>query len=114
MRMRLLAPAVVYLGILTLSSLPSDDLSMLPSGLSWLGHAIEYAVLGAALRWALDDRSAATVITIVAVFALAGIDEAYQSTVPGRDPSALDWLVDVVAAAASARAYAHRRRAGAA
>lgn len=106
MSVRLLLPTAVYAVILALSSLPADDLSMLPAGLSLVGHALEYGVLGAAIRWALDDIPRATALTVAVVVGLAGLDEAYQSTVPGRDPSAIDWAVDVVSAAVVATAFA--------
>ncbi|MBW3665844.1 MAG: VanZ family protein [Actinobacteria bacterium] len=109
MSVRLLLPTDVYAAILALSSLPADDLSMLPAGLSLVGHALEYAVLGTALRWALDGVPGATAVTLGAVACLAGIDEAYQSTVPGRDPSALDWLVDVTSGAVAATAFVRGR-----
>lgn len=105
MRLRLLLPTFVYLAILSLSSLPADGLSMLPPGIGWIGHVVEYTVLGATLRWALEDVGNATAITIAAVVALAGIDEVYQSTVPGRDPSTLDWLTDVTAATIAASVF---------
>ncbi|MBW3665735.1 MAG: VanZ family protein [Actinobacteria bacterium] len=109
MSLRLLLPTAVYAAILAFSSLPADDLSMLPAGLSWVGHVLEYAVLGAALRWAVDGVPGATAVTLGALACLAGIDEAYQSTVPGRDPSTLDWVVDVTSGAVAATAFVHWR-----
>lgn len=53
------------------------------------------------MRWALHGTSRATAVTIALGAGLAGIDEAFQSTVPNRDPSTLDFLVDAVALTAA-------------
>lgn len=102
MSLRLLLPAAVYAAIIGLSSVPAGDLAGFPPALSYVGHALEYAALGAALRWALDGTRQATALTTGVILALAGLDEAYQSTVPGRDPSVLDWAVDLLAATVAA------------
>lgn len=110
-RSRWLLPAVMYATILALSSVPADTIDDLglPGGLSYLGHAVEYGALGAALAWALGAGTAerrrvlATVaIVAVVVLVLGGIDELYQSTVPGRDTSLVDLTVDVAAAGVAA------------
>lgn len=108
---RLLAPALVYAGILTLSSLPAErfDGIDLPGGVSYLVHLVEYTALGVALRWSFDrpdrpsegtGRPLTATVLVGAVLAIA--DETFQSTVPGRHPSALDALVDVVGVALGA------------
>ena len=110
-RSRILLPAVVYAAILAFSSVPADAIDDLglPGALSYVGHAVEYGALGATLAWAMGAgwaerrgvlATAATVAVVVLV--LGGIDELYQSTVPGRDTSLVDLTVDVVAAGLAA------------
>ena len=103
-RWRWVAPLVVYAVILGLSSVSSDRLEPLgfAAWMSYVGHAVEYGALGAALRWAAVGwrRPVAAVIAIGAV--CGALDELWQSTVPGRDPSLLDLGVDVAAVAVAA------------
>jgi VanZ family protein len=111
-------PALVYGGILFLSSIPGDRFpdTGLPDWISYVAHAVEYAVLGVSLRWALHGTSRATAVTIALGAGLACIDEVFQSTVPDRDPSILDLLVDVAALAFACLMVARRltrRRPGA-
>ncbi len=90
--------------ILGLSSVPSDRLEPLGLApwLSYVGHAVEYGALGASLRWAAH-RLRRPVAVVVAIGAVCGaLDELWQSTVPGRDPSLLDLGVDVTAVALAA------------
>lgn len=103
---RLFLPGLVYAGILALSSVPADSFEdlVLPPGLSYVAHTVEYAVLGASLRWALDGTRRPLLTTLLVGAALAVGDETWQSTVPGREPSALDLLVDVAAVGVAARA----------
>ena len=108
---RLLLPAVVYALILALSSIPGSSIDQLgfPAMLSYLGHAIEYGLLGGALAWALMDANAAAgsqdeglgrilIVVVVVVAMLGGVDELYQGTISGRETSLVDLGVDVVAA----------------
>ena len=123
---RLLLPAVVYALILALSSVPGSSIDPfgLPEVFSYLGHAVEYGLLGGALAWALTDVSSSgegtgsntgerdatrilVVVTIV-VAMLGGVDELYQGTVPGRQTSLLDLGVDVVAAALASTVVSRR------
>jgi len=123
---RLLLPAVVYALILALSSVPGSSIDQLglPSIFSYLGHAIEYGLLGGALTWALTDASATRdtdanerdatrilIVVAVVVAMLGGVDELYQGTVPGRQTSMLDLGVDVIAASI-ASVVVSRRMAG--
>lgn len=127
---RLLLPAVVYALILALSSVPGSSINPLglPAVFSYLGHAIEYGLLGAALAWALiapgvgpdrqpdRERDLTRIVVVVAVVVaiLGGIDELYQGTVPGRETSLVDLAVDVVAACVAATIVGSgaRRRGG--
>jgi VanZ family protein len=127
---RLLLPAVVYALILALSSVPGSSIDQfgLPSTFSYLGHAIEYGLLGGALTWALtwavtdasatrdtdaDERDVTRILIVVAVVVamLGGVDELYQGTVPGRETSMLDLGVDIIAASI-ASVVVSRRMAG--
>jgi VanZ family protein len=114
-RRRLLAPAAVYAVILGLSSLPGDRLDVgLPSGISYVAHAIEYGVLGAAMAWALPRGRRMLGLAIVMCVALGAVDETYQRLTPGRDPSLLDLAVDTVSASVAilvTRRRTARRRA---
>lgn len=109
---RLLLPVAVYAAILRLSSLPAESFEGidLPAAASYLVHLVEYTALGAALRWALDGMRRPAVVTLVIGLALAVADETFQSTVPGRHPSALDVLVDVVGVALGTFAIARLGR----
>lgn len=96
---RWVLPAVVYAGILVVSSIGGErlDAAGLPDWVAYLGHAVEYGVLGAALRWAAGGLRRPVLVTVVLGAAAGALDEAWQSTVPGRDPSLVDLGVDVVA-----------------
>lgn len=107
MSVRLILPAGVYAVIIGLSALPADAFPETPTGLGLLAHAVEYAALGASLRWALETVRPATAVTVLAVVVLAGLDEAFQSLRPGRTPEAIDYVVDVTAASLAALAV-HR------
>lgn len=108
---RLLVPALWYAGILALSSLPAATFEPIPwvSGLSYLAHAVLYGVLGAALWWALRPLPRVVIVVAVVGLCLGAADEWLQSTVPGRDASLLDLLVDITAATLAATVL--RRRA---
>jgi VanZ family protein len=111
-RSRWLLPVAVYAAILALSTVPASSIEGLglPGWLSYLGHALEYGALGASLAWAGigrwgpgPPRLAATVGFVVGVVViLGGVDELYQSTIPGRDTSVVDLAVDVAAAGIAA------------
>lgn len=53
-------------------------------------------------RWALDGSPRPWTVTVGLVVLLGTGDELLQSTVPGRDPSGLDLVVDVAAAGVAA------------
>lgn len=72
-RLRLLLPALVCIGIPILSAQPADDPSTLGLGSERSerahGHAVEYAVLAGRCGRALDGLRIATALTIGAVAA---------------------------------------------
>lgn len=81
-----------------------------------LAHAVEYGLLGWVLSRALrPDRPVPLVVEVlwfVAIGAgIAGLDELYQGTVPGRMTDPGDWLADVVGLiAATALSVTEARR----
>ena len=96
-------PAAAWAAVIFgMSSVPG---SSIPGRFSYLGHIVQYGVLGAALVWALiPGRGGIGIVALAAAIASAyGItDEFHQAFVPFRTPDPLDWLVDTVAAAAGA------------
>lgn len=91
-------PAAWYAVILGVSSVPGSSFEPLglAAWLSYVAHAVVYGVLGAALWWAWPGRPRVLVLLAVGV-ALGALDELWQSTVPGRQPSLLDLAVDGLA-----------------
>ena len=87
--------------ILGLSSIPAGAMPEAPQLWRWdkVVHACEYALaavlLFRALRGSLFTVAA---LTVLLCSAFAGLDELYQSTIPGRDSSALDILADITGA----------------
>lgn len=96
---RLVLPALIYAAIVGLSSVPGARFEPLglAGWLSYVAHALEYTMLGAALRWAVDGVRAPLGLTVWVGVLLAAGDEWWQSTVPGRHPSLVDLTVDLVA-----------------
>ena len=102
------APAVLWAALIFFLSSQSE-LPEMPSGITDKHeHIGAYAILGAALVWALTDRapgrtSWTTVIAVVLLGTLYGAsDEFHQSFVPGREVSGLDLTADAVGAALGA------------
>lgn len=81
-----------------------------------LAHAVEYGLLGwfmsRAARPATRVPAAVEVLWFVALGAgIAGLDELFQGTVPGRMKDITDWMADVTGLlAGTAIAVAHTRR----
>jgi hypothetical protein len=102
--------------ILALSSIP-DVGDRLPGllrfpGSDLLAHFAVYGVLGGLLALATGRLWPAVLIAS----AFGALDELYQSTVPGRQPSLLDWTVDTLGAltgAALTLGFVRRRSPGA-
>ncbi|MBW3577878.1 MAG: hypothetical protein KY462_09095 [Actinobacteria bacterium] len=86
MRLRLILPAAVYAVIIGLSSLPADAFPDTPTGLGLLGHAVEYAALGASLRWALATIRPATAVTVVVVLSPGRRGRSVPVATTGQDP----------------------------
>ncbi|HEX5132058.1 MAG TPA: VanZ family protein [Candidatus Krumholzibacteria bacterium] len=93
---------VAYVGLIFFMSsrpylnAPGPDFDMKDK----LIHATEYGILGLlvvrALGNTLSRSRVVTVFFVIAVCAtIAGVDEFFQGTVPGRQKDILDWLADV-------------------
>jgi len=102
------APVVVWAGVIfLLSSIPD-----LGTGLgTWdlvgrkIGHALEFALLGALLFRAL--RAAPVAVALGSLY--AATDEVHQSFVEGRVGSPLDWTIDTAGVVAGVAVLARRR-----
>lgn len=76
-----------------------------------IAHIVEYSVLGAlvfrAVGWRVSRSRAAAFLFVFALCAsVAAADELYQSFIPGRSMSALDWAADALGAAVGAGVFA--------
>ena len=79
-----------------------------------IAHFVEYFILGVLLfkgiGWTVSPSRAATFGFLVAVGASVGaLDEIYQSFVPGRMMSILDWYADVAGVAAGCGVFVFTR-----
>ena len=101
-------PAVVWAGfIFFVSAQPKETFERFGlTGLllSTMGHLITYAVLmllvSLALHYGSNIPTRYVLVTAFVMIALYGLsDEYHQSFVPGRTPTAVDWLVDLGGAA---------------
>ena len=104
-------PMVLWVALIfLLSSLTSFPEPSLPTAVgSWVvrhkrtfAHLGEYVVLALLAYRAtrtLHTRRQAQVIVLVFCLAVAGLDEVYQSTVPGRDGDVVDVVIDGTGAA---------------
>ncbi len=93
--------------ILMVSSIPATQMPKAPGLWRWdkLIHGTEYFLFGLLLFRALQYRSGIALslftiagLTIVMGTSFGGMDELYQSTVPGRDSSIFDVLADMLGA----------------
>jgi VanZ family protein len=94
-------PAVAWMAVIfAASSVPGSDV---PGRFGYWAHFLEYAVLGAALSFALRATTPLYLAMAVGMAAVYGVtDELHQLLVPGREADPLDWLVDVAGAATGA------------
>jgi VanZ family protein len=92
--------------VLFLSSRPHLSLPSAIPHLDKAAHFTEYALLGCLLRRALamtlPGGRGATIVAIFLVALLGAGDELFQSTVPGRESSPMDWLGDLLGGATGA------------
>jgi VanZ family protein len=99
-------PVLVYLTVIfSLSSQPNLRPPFQFNNSDKLYHLLEYLglalLLGRALRAGLDARPAflAAMASLLLASMVAASDEMFQSTVPGRTSSVLDWAADTAGAA---------------
>lgn len=98
----------VYALILAVSAVPGDRLAGTPAVWSVVGHAVEYAVLAAAVHRAVAGPAAGLVAIATAV-ALGLVNELQQVTVDGRVPDVADVGVDGLGALAGVLIRSLRR-----
>jgi VanZ family protein len=80
-----------------------------------IAHVVEYFILGVLLfkgiGWTVSTSRTATFGFLFAVGASVGaLDEIYQSFVPGRMMSILDWYADILGVALGCGAFVFTRR----
>lgn len=99
-------PAVLWMAFIFYLSAQSRPLRTPPTGLSYIAHFGEYAVLAFLLFWAQLSRGSwkgRLTLSLAISFILATLygasDEFHQSFVPGRDASPLDVAADATGAA---------------
>lgn len=91
-------------GIWTLSS-SSDPLGLpLRHPIDWVGHTLEYLVLGFTLGRATGRRGTALVLAVW----FGAADEVHQAFVAGRDAGIQDWLFDLLGAWLGSRVAVRR------
>ena len=105
--LRLLVPILYTAGLLLLSSIPADKpetaveefLVWLPPNIQNLLHIPVFAGLAYSWFWALSATkkfSPSLFLAVIFALAYAGIDEFYQTTVPGRFGSWTDLIFDAI------------------
>ena len=104
MRRALWWPALAWAAaILVGTSIPGAELPRTPTGVDKLAHFALYAPLGLLVARALRGGGASrgsAVIALAALAVFAAVDELHQNFIPGRSADRIDWLVDVIGAAA--------------
>lgn len=71
----------------------------MPGHTDKLMHFLSYALLGAAVAWAADTRSARRMLLWVGAATMLGaVDEWHQQFIPGRRTDVRDWLADTAGA----------------
>jgi len=98
-----LVPPVFYFGLISLLSSTTTRTSRPVAG--FVFHPAEFFFLALLLAWALTRSPHAAprrvTLTVLLACALAGaLDEAHQAFVPGRVADPLDWVLDLLGAAA--------------
>jgi len=109
------APVLAYMvGIFLLSGQPEPALARL----TWdkLLHAGAYALFGLLCLRATHGgfkslRRPRAVVALILCIGYGAFDEWHQSFVPGRDPSVLDWVADLVGSGLALWIYAGLGRA---
>jgi VanZ family protein len=106
-----IATGIVAIAIVTLSSIPADDLAR--TGIRiWdkAAHAGVWAVLAYCLRRGLGPGRMRTPLAIALAIAYGVLDEIHQGFTPGREPSASDVVADAIGACVGAWLASRSRR----
>jgi VanZ family protein len=112
------APLVLWVAFIFLaSSIPElpGEYEHFPEGTDKVVHFVEYFVLALLLYRGIKDYAAGNRAALVAAllaigFVVAGLDELYQHSVPGRDSSIMDLAADVAGVFTGALLVVCRRR----
>ena len=90
---------IVIFGLSSIPALPGDYMKM-PPGFDKLVHFVEYSVLAILFhqvlvmnsRW---NQNLIALVVVIICIAIAGLDEIYQSIIPGRQSSVTDLYADI-------------------
>jgi VanZ family protein len=95
-------PVVGYIGLIfVVSSMSNPPAVGSAPNVDKIAHFVEYGILGCLLGWALGfpsrgERAWAIFFLAIGIGALVGLgDEMYQGTVPGRERSYWDLIMDI-------------------
>jgi VanZ family protein len=110
-------PVVIWAAVVfTITSVPNPTVPYIPGG-DKMVHAIMYGVLAVLAHHAWPPQSrpiGARLLMLLAIAAMAALDEWHQQFIPGRSAEVADWLADTtgatVALAFSSIVMALRRR----
>ena len=90
--------------IFTLSSIPGLAVPGTFEYRDKIAHALEYGGLSwlvwraAGASWPAAPKLARGLLAVLAISALAVVDEKFQAHVPGRESSVYDWMADTLGA----------------
>ncbi len=94
---KIFAVLIWLLVIFSLSSIPGKTYPQATFDYGFIAHLIEYFVLGFLIVRSLGKYSfKKLVFTLVFCLLFAIFDEIYQSFIPFRDVSVLDWIFDTI------------------
>lgn len=90
---------IVIFGLSSIPALPGDY-AKLPPGFDKLAHFVEYSVLAVLLHQVLmmngrRNQNLIALVVVIICIAIAGLDEIYQSLIPGRQSSITDLYADL-------------------
>lgn len=110
----LAAWVVLIFGLSSIPGFSTEDVD-LPRWFDKVVHGIEYAILAVLIYRGfgygqIRPRWTTVLIAVATGAGLAALDELYQSTVPGRDPSAFDFAADAVGVLAGTLVSVYRQR----
>lgn len=101
--LRLVAPLLVTVAIFAMASLPGRyQPAFLHGGVDKYAHALAYGILAASFLFAFGSNLARrfplriSITTIFVCLAYGGLEEWYQSLIPGRRPDKVDLEADMI------------------